>query len=429
MKQLFLLTLALIVPSVTQAQSDDVVLDEIIAIVNDGVVLNSEIAAEAAFLISQAKAGRQSLPDDAVLAERVRERLIIQEIQSQRARELGIEIDEASVNQAIEQVASNNKLNTFEFRKALRDEGLNYEHYRATIRHELLLNRLIQREVEQSINVSEQEIDDYLTARSAPNSENQRYNLRHLLIAEPSTSSAQKIEQARLKAAGLVARLNNGADFAQLAVTESDGPRALQGGDLGWLKIHELPLFLREQVTTLEPGEVSAPIQSPDGFHIIRIDGVRIGDQDEVIETRARHIYINTAGDDADSADVAQEKLRGIRARLLAGEAFAGLAEEFSDDPNSAGNGGELPWFSEGQLPPELEQQALALAPGQISEPFPTQYGWHLLEVLERRDAALSDTRRRRDAELDLRNRKLEQETERWSRRMRSEAFVEILKP
>jgi len=412
-----------------QAQDNDVVLDEIIAIVNDGVVLRSEIAAESLFLASQARSSNQNLPSIDVLADRVRERLINQEIQRQRAATLGIAVDEASVNQAIEQVASNNNMTTFEFRSTLRNEGFNYDHYRETIRHELLLNRLIQREVEQTINVSEQEIDDYLANASAPNAENLQYRLRHILIAEASSSSTAALENARNKATSLIARLRDGADFATIAATESDGTRALQGGDLGWRKLRELPRFLHDPVANISEGTISDPIQSQDGFHIIRVEGTRVGDQAPDIETRARHIYISTAGDgSATNDDQAQLILAEVEQRLRKGEDFGKLASEFSDDTNSASNGGELPWFIPGQMPAQIEQQASQLQPDGISSPFRTQFGWHLLQVLERRNASSSDERKRQEAELGLRERKLEQETDRWSRRIRSEAYVEILK-
>lgn len=426
---LALVALTSLVATTTFGQANDVILDEIIAVVNDGVILSSELAAKTRYLQTQAKASRQSLPSGEVLDNRVRETLINEEIQRQRAAELGIEVDEASLNQAIEQIAANNNLNTFEFREALRAEGFNYEHYRSGIRHELLLSRLIQREVEQGINISEQEIDDFISSASAPNAENLQYKLRHILIAEPSSSSASKLDQARERATAIITRLNNGESFTKLAAAESDGPRALNGGDLGWRKIKELPRFLHEPVLASSEGEISGPIQSADGFHIIRLDGSRVGDEERVIETRARHIYISTAADKpAADHEKAQATLQAANEQLGAGADFAKLAAELSEDPNSSSNGGELPWFTPGQMPKALERVAATLKPGQRSQPFQTQFGWHLLEVLERRDASVSEERKRRDAELGLRNRKLEQETDRWSRRLRSEAFVEILK-
>lgn len=425
---LLLAALVSVATSATFGQSNDVILDEIIAVVNDGVILHSEIKAQTRFLVNQAKAARQPLPDNDVLNERIREKLINEEIQRQRAAELGIEIDEASINQAIEQIASNNNMNTFEFREALRAEGLDYNHYRTGIRHELLLDRLIQREVRQGINVSEQEIDDFIKSTSTPNAENQQYLLRHILIAEPSSSSSANIDKARERAEALVNRLRGGESFSKIAAAVSDGPRALNGGDLGWRKIRELPRFLHATVTAAIEGNISDPVQSADGFHIVKLEGKRLGDQKTQIETRARHIFISTNGDNATENDKAQARLLDVLAQLKTGADFASLASEISDDPNSAGKGGELPWFTPGQMPKELDQLAKSLKPGQISQPFQTQFGWHLMEVLERRDASTSDDSKRREAEAGLRARKLEQETDRWSRRLRSEAFVEILK-
>lgn len=403
--------------------AEDVVLDEITAVVNEGVVLRSEVAAEALFLNQQAKAGGQNLPQDDVLKERVLERLISQEIQRQRAQQLGIEIDQASVNDAIDEIAAGNNMQTFEFRQTLQNEGFNYDYYRKSIEHELLLSRLIQRDVEQSINVSDQEIDEFLTS-STPESEDLVYRLRHILIAVPSSDSDANIAAARTRMEGIVTRIKGGADFAKIAAAESDGRNALEGGDLGWRKLNELPRFLHDVVKTTANGSISAPVQSQDGFHLVLIEDQQTRIPEAITEARLRHIFV------ADSVDgnsgSARQTLAELRKRISAGESFAKLASDYSQDPNSAENGGELPWGVESELPTEMQKIAASLQTGTISEPFKTRFGWHIMEVLERRTATATDTKRRREAEINLRQRKLEQETERWSRRLRGEAFVEI---
>jgi len=402
-------------------QAADVVLDEITAIVNEGVVLRSEVAAETRFLTQQARAAGQQLPTGDVLKERVLERLISQEIQRQRAKRLGIEVDQASVNDAIDQVAAGNQLKTIEFRQALQKQGIDYNYYRDSIKHEILLSRLIQREVDQTINISEQEINDYIAGNSSSESETLVYRLRHILIAVAESETADKISAAKQTINDIKRRLETGDDFAAVAAAQSNGRLALQGGDLGWRKLNELPVFLREAVETATVGSISDPVQSPDGFHIIKVEDKQTRTAEIVTESRVRHIFI--ANKDTESA---QQKLTELRNRLTQGESFATLASEHSQDPSSSNAGGELPWAVAGDLPAEMQKQADSLALNTLSQPFQTRLGWHILEVLERREARASDTKLRREAELNLRQRKVEQETQRWSRRLRDEAFVEV---
>lgn len=418
-------TLQLAQADTQSAGNNDRVLDAIIAVVNNGIILRSELESDKQFLIATARSNRQSLPSDAVLDERVLERLILREVQRQRAQELGIDVDPSSVNDAVEQVASNNGMNTFEFRQTLEEQGLDYNQFRNNLKHELLLDRLIQRDVARTINVSEQEIDDYLNNTTSPSTDNNTYQLRHILIAEPSTSSSAAISAARNRALALVQRLNNGEDFAALAVAESDGKRALQGGDLGAVKLANLPRFLVGPVSQMRTGDISEPIQSPDGFHIVTVTGIRAGEEAVVTETRARHIFLEVPTES--QSDTIRETLAGIRQQITRGASFSDLAAEFSEDPNSSANGGELPWFTPGQLPSAMEAAADALNPGELSQLFRTEFGWHILEVLERRQSTASDRAARREAELSLRQNRLEQEADRWSRRLRDEAFVEIL--
>lgn len=428
MKQLLLLG-ALIFSSVTAAQtttsSGDVLIDEIVAIVNNGVILGSEVIAETQFLTKQASLSGQNLPVNAQLRERVLERLINQQIQRQRAKELGIEVDQPSISEAIDTIASNNNLNAFDFRNALEQQGFNYNYYRESIKHELLMSRLIQRDVEQNINISDQEITDFLSSTSNPTSENRAYNLQHILIAEASSSSS-KIGIAREKANALVSKLRAGADFAETAAKESAGRMALSGGDLGWRKLKELPQFLHDAVEAAKEGEISNPVQSPDGFHIVRINDVRLDKEESTIETRIRHIFIS---DNSETyKNKGEEILIDISRQIKNGESFETLAGDFSEDPNSSANGGELPWFVAGDLPPEMESTALNLEKGIVSTPFKTRFGWHILEVLDRRETGINDEKQRRNAELSLRRQKVEQESTRWSRRLRGDAYVEIKK-
>jgi peptidyl-prolyl cis-trans isomerase SurA len=417
MKIRTLLLSSLITCCTSFAFAADIVLDEIAAVVNEGVVLASELQQEADFLKLQAQTNRQSLPDDQVFFERVLERMIDQEIQRQQAARLGIAIDPSQVNQAIERIASQNNMEVQQFRNALRSQGFDYNYYRKSIEHELLLAQLIQRDVQPRIKVSSQEIDDFISA-SKKSGQNNRFRVLHILIAVPSTAPQAEVNAAIARANKVLASLRGGNDFAQVAAANSDGARALQGGDLGWRVLQELPDFVSKELPNMQIGDISEPIRSPNGFHIIKLEDKSDSAREVQNETLARHIFVT--GTDGD------QQLAELRRRINNNESFDALAAEFSEDPNSANNGGELPWFTSGQMPQEMEDVAATLEKGQLSQPFRTQYGWHLLQVLDRRQRETSDTVVRQQAEQTLRQRRMEQETERWIRQLRDETFIEV---
>lgn len=402
-----------------RVHADDVVIDTIVAVVNEGVVLSSELQAEVAYLKLQAKTNNQNLPDDEVFRKRVLERMIDQQIQSQHASKLGIAVDASSVNRAIEQVAQGNNMSSQQFQQTLLSQGFDYDYYRKSIATELLLSRVVQRDVQSRIRVSKQEIDDYVSA-SKKGDQQQRYRVQHILLAVPASAAQAEVEKARTRANSVLAKLQAGQDFAETAAANSDGARALKGGDLGWRVLQELPEFLATALVSMSVGDISEPLRSQNGFHIVKLN--EKGDQSAEVrsETLARHIFV------AAESDNAEQQLAQIRQRIVAGEAFEDLALEFSEDPNSASKGGELPWFFQGQMPEEMDSVANALETGTLSEPFQTQFGWHILEVLDRRERDSTDDTIRKQAEQSLRIQKVEQETERWLRRLRDESFIEI---
>ncbi|ASJ72200.1 peptidylprolyl isomerase [Granulosicoccus antarcticus] len=407
-------------PGTPATASDDIVLDGIRAVVNEGVVLDSDVISAIEFFKQQARSNRQTVPPDDVLANRVLEDLINQEIRRQHARETGISTDAASVNRAIEQIARNNNMDTLQFRQTLQNQGFNYDLFRQNIEQELLMQRLIEREVQSRIRVSQQEIDDYVDSIKNDAEEQQRYRIQHILLAVPESATAEQMTDAESRAEEVLTRLRAGDDFAEVATALSDGARALQGGDLGWRTLQELPEFLSTALKDMSPGDLSEPLRSANGLHVIRLSDRQSGDQTQQEQTLARHIFI--AGDDSD----VENRLREVRTQLLEGGSFDELAAKFSEDPNSAKKGGELPWFSEGQLPPAMEDMANSLALNELSEPFRTQFGWHLLEVVERRTQEIDENALREQANNALRQGKVEQEIERWSRQLRDESFVEI---
>jgi len=397
----------------------DVVIDTIVAVVNEGVVLSSELQAEVTYLKLQAKVNNQNLPEDEVFRKRVLERMIDQQIQSQHAARLGIAVDASSVNRAIEQVAQGNNMSSEQFQQTLLSQGFDYDYYRKSISTELLLSRLVQRDVQSRIRVTKQEIDDYVSAANK-GEQQQRYRVQHILLAVPASAAQAEVEKARTRANSVLSKLQAGQGFAETAAANSDGARALEGGDLGWRVLQELPDFLATALVDMSVGDISEPLRSPNGFHIVKLNDKRDQSPEVRSETLARHIFI------AAESDNGEQKLREIKQRINAGESFEALAQEFSEDPNSSSKGGELPWFFPGQMPGEIESVADGLESGVLSEPFQTQFGWHILEVVDRRQRDSTGDAARKQAEQSLRIQKVEQETERWLRRLRDESFIEI---
>lgn len=406
--------------SAPASHAQDVVLDRIVAVVNEKVVLTSDIDNEIGFLRAQARANQQQLPGDEVLRKRVVERLIDIEIQRQRARELGVSVDAQTINRTIDQIAGNNNMDLPQFRDTLRAQGFDFDQFRDSIQQTLLTQRLVQRDVASRIRVSQQEIDDYLAALASDAREQQRYRISHILIAVSPSAPAARMNAARAQATSILERLQAGEDFAAIAAAESDGAQALEGGDLGYRNLQEVPDFLASALRDLQPGDLSGVLESPNGLHIIRLEDIEAADLEEQRQTLVRHIFL--AGD----SPARGQELARIRQRLLNGESFADLAAEFSEDPNSASEGGELPWFTDGEMPQGLEEVARRLSRGEVSEPFRTQFGWHLLEVLDRRTSEISKQAQREQARTALEQRKIEQESQRWMRQLRDETYIDM---
>ncbi len=411
---------AIVLLSSTATLAQDTVIDAIAAVVNDDVVLASDVAAETRFLLNQAQSEGNTLPSGEALTQRVLDRLIDQEVRKQQARRQGISVDANAVNRSIEQIASNNNIDVPRLRETLRAQGFDYSRFRRNIEQELLLQQLVQRNVAARINVSEQEIDDFVDALDSDVAEQRRYRIGHILVAIATTASASERASAKERADNILAKLTNGREFAAVAAAESDGARALDGGDLGYRTLQEVPEFIATAVRSMSIGDLAGPLESPNGLHIITLSDTRSSDPRQREETLARHIFIS--GDDQQ----AEQRIRAIRARLSAGESFAAVASDSSDDPNSAPDGGELPWFATGEMPPEMESTAASAAIGQVSAPFRTRFGWHVLEVLDRRSRDIDTADIRSRAEDVIRQRRVEQEAERWMLQLRADSFIDI---
>jgi peptidyl-prolyl cis-trans isomerase SurA len=360
-----------------------------------------------------------------VLRQQVLERLILQELQIQRAQRAGIRVNDENLNQALAEVAQRNNIGLAQLPAALAAQGIDYGAYRETVRREMTIQVLQQRDVIQRINVSPRELEQFLEKQKSRPSELNEYNLSHILIAVPQEATPQQLEDATRRAEDVVNRARQGEDFARLAVANSNSQTALEGGALGWRRGPEIPTVLADLVVGLKPGEISAPLRTPSGYHIVRLNEVRGADQQVVIEqTRARHILLKPT-EIQDDATV-EQRLREVRERILKGEDFAVLAKTLSEDPGSGAEGGDLGWTAPGTFVPEFDAVLASLRENEISEPFRTQFGWHIVQLLGKRQYDSTDELRRQRAFLQLRGSKADEETELWLRRLRDEAYVDI---
>lgn len=399
-------------------------LDRVIAVVNDQVITALELDKEMGLIKQQLRQQNNRLPDDAVLKKQLLERLILRDIQLQMAKRGSIRVDDETLNKTLENIAAQNRLSLAEFRETLAREGLEYEAFRENMRDEIIISRLQQREVNNRIVITQQEIDTFISNQALRNGLNKEYHLGHILIALPEAANAAQIAAARTKAEKIVADLRAGAEFYQTAASVSDGQQALEGGDLGWRGAAALPTLFSDWVIANKENSISDALRSPSGFHIIKLLGQRTSENKHMVtQNHVRHILIRP--ESQDDGEKARAKIIKIRERILAGEDFAVLAKAESKDPGSAVEGGELGWVSPGEMVPEFDAAMNELKLEEISKPIRTQYGWHLLQVLERRDQDITDKVQRKNAQEVIRARKTDPAMQEWIRRIRDEAFVE----
>lgn len=401
-----------------------VLLDRIAAVVNDGVVLKSELDEQVGLITERLAQQRTELPPANVLQQQILERLVIQEVQLQRADRAGIKVSDEMLNNALKDVAAKNAMTLDALPRALEIQGINYAAYRESIRKEMMITILRQRDVLARIIVTPREIDQFLEKQQGSASENLEYNVSHILLSLPEAASPGQLEEVAARAQDIVRSAREGEDFAQLAVTFSNSQTALEGGQLGWRKGGQLPGFIADLVGPMQPGQVSDPVRTPSGFHIIRLNETRGAEEQVMVnQVHARHILMST--NEIQDDETVRQKLNALRQRILAGEDFAGLASTTSEDAQSATVGGDLGWQGPGTFVPEFEEVLNKLAENEISEPFQTKYGWHILQVLGRRVHDNTDEVRRQRAFATLRESKADEETELWLRRLRDESFIE----
>lgn len=407
--------------SVTNASVET--LEQIVAIVNEDVILASDLTNRVRVIRAQLASQDTPLPPEDVLARQVLERIVIENLQLQIADRNNIQIDDEALNTSIRDIARKNNMSLEEFRGVLEKENHSFASFREELRNQIRINQVRQAMVGNRINVTEQEIDNFLASEGAAGDSGKEYHLAHILIAVPEAASPDDIQAAREKAEGVSQRLRGGADFAEMAVAVSDAQTALQGGELGWRQVAELPSVAADTIRAMRAGDISDLLRNPSGFHIVKLIDVRGGSEHYVTQTRARHILLKFG--ELDSEDDALVRIQQLQERLLNGEDFAALARSNSQDKVSASRGGDLGWINSGDMVPQFETAMSKLQADEISEPVKTRFGWHLIQVQERRRHDSTDEFQRAKARESILQYKTHVETDLWLRRLRDEAYVE----
>ena len=399
-------------------------LDKIIAIVDDNIITQVELNERIKLISQQLKQRGNRLPSNDVLRKQVLERLILEKLQLEMAKKTGIRITDEMVNRVIANIARENRLSMEQFLKVLKKDGYDFSDFRENIRREVTISRLRKMRVENNINISEQEIDNFLNQYLKGQSGNTEYRLRHILIATPEASTPEQIEIAKEKAQKVFSELENGADFAQKAVAVSSDEQALKGGDLGWRKVAQLPTLFAPIVHKMRKKDLKGPLRSASGFHIIKLEDKRSDAQKHIInQTMARHILIRPT--QVLTREEAKMRINRILQRIKSGADFASIARASSDDKAAAAEGGSLGWVSPGSMVPAFEEEMNKLKPGEISKPFLTQFGWHIVQVMSRRKHDNTEKFQRSQAIKLIRKRKTEEAIQDWLRRLRAEAYVD----
>ncbi|MCP1622096.1 peptidyl-prolyl cis-trans isomerase SurA [Pseudomonas nitroreducens] len=413
---------ALLASSVVHAEV--VPLDRVVAIVDNDVVMQSQLDQRLREVRTTIQKRGAPLPPEHVLTQQVLERLIIENIQLQIGDRSGVRITDEELNQAMGTIAQRNNMSLDQFRAALSHDGLSYDEAREQVRREMVISRVRQRRVAERIQVSEQEVQNFLASDLGKIQLSEEYRLANILIPVPDSASPETVQAAARQAQEMYQQLKQGADFGQLAVSRSAGDNALEGGEIGWRKAAQLPSPFDSMVGSLAVGDVTEPVRTPGGFIIIKLEEKRGGSKMLRDEVHVRHILLKPS--EIRSEEETQRLAEKLYERIQAGESFSDLAKKFSEDPGSKLNGGDLNWVDPESLVPEFREVMNNAPQGQVTKPFRSPFGWHVLEVLGRRATDSSDKFREQQAAQTLRARKYDEELQAWLRQIRDEAYVEI---
>ncbi len=399
-------------------------MDRIIAIVDQSVITEQELADRMHTVRAQLEKQGTELPPQNILEKQILERLIADSLQLQLAAQTGLKVDDTQLDKTIERIAEQNKLSVDEFKVVLEKDGISMHKFREDIRNEITIARLREREIDNRLNVSEGEVDNYLTTQANRGEENDEFEISHIMIRTPEDSSPEDLQKAKTKTEKVLRQLTDGTSFTQVSAAFSDAPNALEGGTMGWKGGSQLPALFLDTVKGMQPGEVSKPIRSPNGFHILKLTNRRSGTSSLVIsQTHARHILIKLS--EVVSEKDGKRKMDVIKERIDNGAKFEELARQYSED-GSANNGGDLGWVNPGDTVPPFEKAMNALRVGEVSEPVLSPFGWHIIQVLERRQQDMTKEASRLKARQEIRARKSEEAYQDWIRELRDRAFVEL---
>lgn len=413
------------------ADSQRIELDRVIAVVNDSVITESQLQQQIVSAQQQLRLSHTPIPKPAVLRKQVLDQLIDKELMTQIARQMSISIDDAELDKSIAEIASRNGLTIDQLRAELKKQGIDYERYRHDIREQMLVSHVQQTAVAGKINISEQEVNELaaqLAKRPTKANPSTEYQVQDILIALSSTPTTEEVQQKKQTAEALLAKLQKGASFQQLAAEESNGQQALQGGDLGWRKLNELPELFAQQVKTMKPGDIAGPIRAPNGYHLIRLASVRNNSselpQRYITETKVQQIFLKN--DSLSDATANKLRLESIRNDIVHGKSFSKLAAENSQDQNSLQSGGMMGWLKPGMVDPTFEEVMNKLKIGEVSQPFATRYGWHIIQVLARRQIDNQKDFYKDQARQIIFKRKAEEAVQAWLQELRSQAYIKI---
>ncbi len=416
MKNIYLLLI--FIPTVTFAQ----LLDHIVAIVDDEVIVNIALQEEVQNIKIKLQQQNIVLPPVKELEQQVLEKMVLTSLQLQLAKRIGINVEDSSLNEKLREIATNNSLDLQGFKTKLETEGRNYEQVREQIRKDMIIHRLQQRQVASRISITDREVDNFLSNKEQQGLATTEYNIWHILLETPDIPSPEDIETIKQKAEKIVTELKQGGNFQAMAVATSDGAQALDGGNLGWLTIGEMPTLLSSIVSNMKAGDIAGPLRDSNGFHVIKLAAKNIGEPSIITQTKVQHILLTV--NDFISDDDARNHLEELKARIEQGDNFSDLARANSNDSNSAAKGGALGWISPGDVVPEFEDIMNKIQLNKVSKPFKSRYGWHVLQVLERRKHDNTEEVIRTEATKQIHKRKINEELQAWLRQLRDEAFV-----
>jgi peptidyl-prolyl cis-trans isomerase SurA len=417
------LWLALLLPALALADTL-VPLDRIVAVVDDSVIMASELDERIDDIRRNLRSEGRAQPPESILRSQVLERMVVERIQLDQAKRLGIKVDDTSLNDALSGIARQSGFSLDEFAGQLREEGYDWAQFREQVRHDMMINQLRQRRVSQRIRITDGELDRFMSSEMARQLFEAEFRLGHILVAIPDGASMDQLALAENKASELVRRLRAGEDFADIASEHSDSQSALEGGDLGWRPAAQWPSLFTDAVINLQAGELAGPLRAANGFHILKMIDRRGDGQTLVDQFHVRHILIRPTTLRSD--EEARRLIGELSNRIAQGEDMGRLAREFSDDPGSARSGGSLEWVTPGEMVGEFDRLMQSSPVGQVSDPFRTEYGWHILRVDAIRTADMSDEFRRLRARQALHQRRFAEELESWLTELRQDAYVDI---